>query len=72
LFAEAEAAFEDAAEANETADGYVLATVSFASVLFFAGISPKFRSTRIEMALVGMAIVMLLAGVVQIAGLPTT
>jgi hypothetical protein len=70
LRAKAEVAFEEASEANQASDKYILATVSFASVLFFAGISPKFRAARIQLALVGMAIIMLVVGVVQIGGLP--
>jgi len=70
LRAEADALFEEATEANHTADEYILATVIFASVLFFAGIAPKFVSTRIQMALVGMAILTFAVGVYQIGGLP--
>jgi hypothetical protein len=70
LRGEAETAFDEAADANEKSDEFVLATVSFASVLFFAGIAPKFRSPRIEIALVGMAVLMLIVGIVQIGGQP--
>jgi hypothetical protein len=70
LRGEAEVEFEEATEANHASDEYILATVSFASVLFFAGISPKFHSPRIQIALVGMAILMFLVGVIQIGGLP--
>jgi hypothetical protein len=70
LRGQAEAEFEEATEANQAADEYILATVSFASVLFFAGISPKFHSPRIQIALVGMGILMFLVGVLQIGGLP--
>ncbi len=59
-----------AAEANQTSDDYVLATVLFASVLFFAGISNKFERLRIQGALVLMGGIMLVLGFVQIAGLP--
>ncbi|HEX5165843.1 MAG TPA: hypothetical protein VFV93_10650 [Thermomicrobiales bacterium] len=71
LRGEAEAQFEEATEANRTADEYVLSTVIFASVLFFAGIAPKFASSRIQMALIGMAILAFAAGFIQIGGLPT-
>lgn len=39
----ATAKFEDAAEADEYADAYVLLTVIFATVLFFSGIAGKFQ-----------------------------
>ncbi len=62
--------FEEATEANQTSDDYVLATVLFASVLFFAGISGKFERLRVQGALVLMAIAMLGLGAFQVAGLP--
>ena len=37
---------DDASEANQRADNYMLAVVLFASSLFFAGISTKLRSGR--------------------------
>jgi len=43
----------EAREAIEHADRYVLLTVLFASVLFFAGISTKFESLRIKVFLLG-------------------
>jgi hypothetical protein len=70
LRAEAEANFEKATDANQTGDDYILATVMFASVLFFAGISNKFERLRIQGALVALGFAMLVAGIVQIAGLP--
>jgi hypothetical protein len=62
--------FEQATEANQTSDDYVLATVLFASVLFFAGISNKFERLRIQGALVAMGGLLLIVGFIQIAGLP--
>ena len=46
---------ETARKAIEHADNYVLLTVLFASVLFFAGISSKFKSphTRIGLLMMG-------------------
>jgi hypothetical protein len=49
----AEARTEDAHEALERADQYMLAVVLFATALFFAGISSKFQSPRREV-LVGV------------------
>lgn len=68
---EAELLFEDATEANEISSDFVLSTVIFASVLFFAGISAKFISIRIQLALVGMALLTFVIGVFQIGWLPT-
>jgi hypothetical protein len=48
---EAEEAAAVGLEANQTGDNYVLTTVLFASVLFFAGISTKFRNRGIRVAL---------------------
>jgi hypothetical protein len=51
---EAEEATAEAVEANQTGDNYVLTTVLFASVLFFAGISTKFRNRGIKVVLLGL------------------
>lgn len=48
---QAEAATAEAIEANQTGDNYVLTTVLFASVLFFAGISTKFHHKGIKLGL---------------------
>ncbi len=70
LRGDAEAKFEEATDANQTGDDYILATVLFASVLFFAGISNKFERVKIQTAMVVFAAGMLLLGGIQIAGLP--
>ena len=61
----AEAASESslAAQANEISDRYVLLTVIFASVLFFGGISGKFQSKAIDLAM------LVISGLVFVAGL---
>ena len=66
----AEVKFQEATEANQTSDDYILATVMFASVLFFAGISNKFQRIRIQGALVAIALVMLILGILQFSPLP--
>ena len=53
---QAEVAAADALDANQTGDNYVLTTVLFASVLFFAGISTKFAGQRVKLALVTLGI----------------
>ena len=70
LTEQAEEKFSDARDANQTGDDYVLATVLFASVLFFAGISTKFERLRVQGGLVFVGFIMLILGIIQIAGLP--
>lgn len=59
--AESESGLANAA--NEVSDRYVLLTVIFASVLFFGGISGKFQSKAIDLAM------LVLAGLVFLVGL---
>ena len=53
---------QQARDANQTGDNYILATVLFASVLFFAGVSTKFDKRRVQRSLLTMAVVLLLFG----------
>lgn len=46
---------DDAHKANQRSGQYILLTVIFASVLFFGGISTKFRSVNIQIGLVAFA-----------------
>ena len=62
LRGQAEAAANEALDANQTGDNYVLTTVLFASVLFFAGISTKFENRKIKLAMVTLGLVAFLAG----------
>jgi hypothetical protein len=62
---------EDGATARDHADEYVLTTVFFASVLFFAGISLRISRERLRMGILGLGVAFLLYGVVQIILLPT-
>lgn len=41
----------EAKQANQTGDNYILLTVMFSSVLFFGGICVKFRSFKLELAM---------------------
>jgi hypothetical protein len=66
----AEERFSDAADANQTGDDYILATVLFASVLFFAGISNKFERVIVQEALVGLALAMLIVAFLHAGTLP--
>ena len=55
---------QQARDANQQGDDYVLLTVLFASVLFFSGISTKLTSPRLQTVMLSLAPVFLLAGVV--------
>lgn len=70
LLAEAEEKFDSATEASTAGDEYILATVLFASVLFFAGISSKFSSLQVRQVLIGMSVLMFLVGLWHLGGLP--
>jgi hypothetical protein len=58
---EAEANTLEAKDHNKASDDYILSTVFFAAVLFFAGISTKFRSPTIRWATLFMAVIGLAA-----------
>lgn len=70
LLAEAERKGDAARAANQTGDNYVLTTVLFASVLFFAGIATKFTDRRVKGALVALGILAFVAGTAIIAKFP--
>jgi hypothetical protein len=63
--------FIEAKEATEHADSYIFATVFFAAVLFFAGISMRFRWLAMRMTVLIVSGVFLTYGIVHIATLPT-
>ena len=62
--------FKQATQANLTSDNYVLLTVIFASVLFFGGISGKFRTRVIDLTMLILAFVLFTVGVVVMLGYP--
>jgi hypothetical protein len=62
--------FEEGKEATDNADKYVFATVFFAIVLFFSGISLRFQWVRLRVVMLGLATAFLLWGVVQLLQLP--
>jgi hypothetical protein len=70
LEAEAEELFEEGREANQTSDNYVLATIFFAAVLFFGGLSVKFRSRRLIVATLVFGTLMFLGGAIRLGTLP--
>lgn len=70
LTARAEQLSATAQAANQRGDNYVLTTVLFAAVLFFAGISSKFESIRNHATMITMAVVLLVVGIVILATYP--
>jgi len=61
---------QQARDANQRGDNYVLTTVLFASVLFFAGVSTKFDAVRVQQGLLAMAVTLLLVGVAILLSFP--
>jgi len=49
--------FQEARQANQTSDNYIMLTVVFASVLFFCGISTNFESFPIRIVLIAFAVI---------------
>jgi hypothetical protein len=62
--------FEKGKEATENTDSYVLTTVFFAAVLFFAGISMRFAWQRMRITVLVLASLSLVYAVVMVARLP--
>jgi hypothetical protein len=63
--------FEQGKDATENADNYVFATVFFAVVLFFAGISLRFQWFPMRVFILSLGAVMLVYGGIHLLGLPT-
>lgn len=70
LLVQVEADQAKASEASQTANRYVLLTVLFASVLFFGGISGKFKSQIIDLGMLAMAILMFLVIIAVLISYP--
>ena len=62
--------FDKAKEATEHTDSYVLTTVFFATVLFFAGISMRFVWQRMRVTVLVLGTIFLGYATVQVARLP--
>jgi hypothetical protein len=62
--------FEEGKEASGNSDDYILARVFFASVLFFSGISTKFRGQWIRSVSIVVAVAALSAGMAWLVSLP--
>ncbi len=70
LDAAADKLFEEGTSAKRTDDRYVLSTVFFAAVLFFAGISLRLDWLPLRVVVLGLAFAMLGGGVVFVLTLP--
>lgn len=70
LAMEAERLFQEGQAANEYGDNYVLDSVVFSSVLFFAGISQQLRRRSMRLVLLGLAVLLCLGGLVGLLRLP--
>lgn len=70
LEAESEAAFDEAKDANQTGDNYVLITVIFASVLFFAGMASAVKVLTARLIMLVVASVLWLGAFVALLGQP--
>lgn len=68
LAAESERANDRAQQAGESGDRFELAAVLLALTLFFAGIATLFRRRFVSWSLLGVAVVALAVGGVQLAG----
>jgi len=66
----AEAQSADARRANQISDNYVLMTIMFATVLFFAGISSKMDTFRARAFLLGAAAVLLITAIGVVISFP--
>lgn len=70
LEASADRQSELARRDNQRGDNYVLTTVIFASVLFFAGVSSKLDATRNRLITIGLAVVLLITGIGMLVTFP--
>lgn len=61
---------EEAKEANQNSDNYVLLSVLFAAVLFFAGISAKFNTPWLSIGLLAMGWLVFFAAVIALSFQP--
>jgi len=70
LITESEEHRQAALDANQNGDNYVLTTVGFALVIFFAGVSSKLVEHRNRLIAIGVAVVMFLSALVIALILP--
>jgi hypothetical protein len=70
LDAAADKLYQDGTAAKSTGDKYILSTVFFAAVLFFAGISLRLDWRPLRIAVLGMALALLIGGTAFVLTLP--
>lgn len=70
LVVESEERRQDALDANQNGDNYVLTVVGFSLVIFFAGISSKLKETRNRWIALGVAMALFVFGIVALVLLP--
>jgi hypothetical protein len=70
LDAQADELYREGTQAKTNDDRYILSTLFFAAVLFFAGISLRLLWRPLRLAVLGAATALLLAGVVYVGTLP--
>lgn len=63
-------AAETAAEANQTADNFVLVTVVMAAAMFLARVGTKLQGRAVRIVMLGGALVLFVAGTAVVAMLP--
>lgn len=69
---QAELDSREARVANERSDQYVLVTILFASVLFFAGIASKMDTKRARVFLLGTGVVLFVSASIVVLSFPKT
>jgi hypothetical protein len=67
----AEELFREGLEAKEHDDDYILSTVFFAMVLFFAGVSMRLEWVRLRVVVFGLSCLLLVGGLGFVLSLPT-
>lgn len=67
---EAAALFQQGREANEISENYIQTTVFMALVLVFSGFAPRFKWLPVRITVVVIALLFLIFGLTNIAGLP--
>ncbi len=70
LNGQADALAQEARDANQRGDNFVLAAVIMAAVLFFAGVGTKFRGRRVRISMLVMGVLLFLGGVAFIFSMP--
>ena len=68
--ADSEAFADQAAEANQTGDNFVLTAVIMASVLFFAGVGTKLKGRAVRLIMLLMAALLFFGGLAFMLSLP--